>query len=632
MFLSAVILALVVGVLAGGGFPRLAELRLRWLPLLGIALALRLGVFVLRPDVARVPVGWVFVLAYLFIFAWLWRNWTVPGLQIASVGIAANTLAVVLNGGHMPVWGAAFTAAGLSVDAIAGDPFHHLLLSDSVSAFVARGGLFGDVIPIPLPLIRDVVSLGDILLALGIFWAIVYSMTRPGAYRRVALVFGGAANRPAFVTSGTFGSGIPYALPVPVPERAERRPRGPSPYLRLVRNRHFSLLWVGQAVSLFGDRIHYVALAFLVTTRGTPLELGITFAATAVPNVVLGPLAGALVDRWDRRRTMIACDLLRAAIVLTVPFAIEINILLVYLAAFAIATVTLLFRPAKAAVVPQIVGEGELVTANSAISVAETAADLFGLPVAAVIVASLSGIIEAAFLLDSATYLVSAIFIWLMVVPRQEETLTPFSVRAIWGEMAEGWSFLRRQAELFANTVITTLAQIAFGAEIVLAILYAEKVLDTSRISYPQNYGLLLAAVGLGSVVGGVALGWVGDRLPKGPLTIAGLVGMGLCLVGVGFVTDPYVAIGLFFLTGATNMLFLIPTITLFQQRTPQRLMGRVVSSRQALVFGVMAASMAVSGWLAGIIGPAPVLVMGGAICALAGLAGLALPAMRQAR
>jgi MFS family permease len=632
MFLSAVILALVVGVLAGGGFPRLAELRLRWLPLLGIALALRLAVFVLRPDVARVPVGWVFVLAYLFIFAWLWRNWTVPGLQIASVGIAANTLAVVLNGGHMPVWGAAFTAAGFSVDAIAGDPFHHLLLSDSVSAFVARGGLFGDVIPIPLPLIRDVVSLGDILLALGIFWAIVYAMTRPGAYRRVALVFGGAASRPAFVTSGTFGSGIPYALPTPVPERAERRPRGPSPYLRLVRNRHFSLLWVGQAVSLFGDRIHYVALAFLVTSRGTPLELGITFAATAVPNVVLGPLAGALVDRWDRRRTMIACDLLRAAIVLTVPFAIEINILLVYLAAFAIATVTLLFRPARAAVVPQIVGEGDLVTANSAISVAETAADLFGLPVAAVIVASLSGIIEAAFLLDSATYLVSAMLIGLMVVPRQEETLTPFSVRAIWSEMAEGWSFLRKQAELFANTVITTLAQIAFGAEIVLAILYAEKVLDTSRISYPQNYGLLLAAVGLGSVVGGVALGWVGDRLPKGPLTIAGLVGMGLCLVGVGFVTDPYVAIGLFFLTGATNMLFLIPTITLFQQRTPQRLMGRVVSSRQALVFGVMAASMGVSGWLAGIIGPAPVLVMGGAICALAGLAGLALPAMRQAR
>ncbi|MEP6680167.1 MAG: MFS transporter [Chloroflexota bacterium] len=631
MFLSAVILALIVGALAGGGFPRLAELRLRWLPLLGIALALRLGGMLLPSDTS-VPIGWIFVLAYAFIFAWLWRNWAVPGLQIASVGIAANTLAVLLNGGQMPVWGAAFSAAGFAPSAIADDPFHRLLLSDRLADFVGHGGLFGDVIPIPLPIIRDVVSLGDILLALGIFWAIVYSMTRPRAHGRAALALGGAANRPAFLTSAAFGSGVPYALPERAAERAERRAGGASLYLRLIRNRQFSLLWVGQAVSLFGDRIHYVALAFLVSTRGTPLELGVTFAATAVPNVLLGPLAGALVDRWDRRRTMIVCDLLRAAIVLTVPFAIEINILLVYVAAFAIATVTLLFRPAKAAVVPQIVGEEDLVTANSAISVAETAADLLGLPLAAVIVASLSGIIEAAFVLDSATYLVSAILIGLMVVRRQEETLTPFSLRAIWSEMAEGWNFLHRQAELFANTVITTVAQIAFGAEIVLAILYAEKVLDTSRISYPQNYGLLLAAVGLGSVVGGVALGWIGDRLPKGPLTIAGLVGMGLCLVGVGFVTNPYAAIGLFFLTGATNMLFLIPTITLFQQRTPQRLMGRVVSSRQALVFGVMAASMAISGWLAGIIGPAPVLVMGGAICALAGLAGLALPAMREAR
>jgi len=72
--------------------------------------------------------------------------------------------------------------------------------------------------------------------------------------------------------------------------------------------------------------------------------------------------------------------------------------------------------------------------------------------------------------------------------------------------------------------------------------------------------------------------------------------------------------------------------VTLFQQRTPQRLMGRVVSSRQALVFGSIAASMGLSGLLAGIIGPAPVLGISGAICAGAGLIGLAVPSMRTAR
>jgi hypothetical protein len=97
-------------------------------------------------------------------------------------------------------------------------------------------------------------------------------------------------------------------------------------------------------------------------------------------------------------------------------------------------------------------------------------------------------------------------------------------------------------------------------------------------------------------------------------------------------VTNPYVAIAIFFFTGFGNMLFIIPTITLFQQRTPQRLMGRVVSSRQALVFGAIAASMGISGWLADIIGPAMVLVVAGGICALAGAAGLLVPAMRNAR
>jgi hypothetical protein len=79
-------------------------------------------------------------------------------------------------------------------------------------------------------------------------------------------------------------------------------------------------------------------------------------------------------------------------------------------------------------------------------------------------------------------------------------------------------------------------------------------------------------------------------------------------------------------------MIFLIPNITLFQERTPQRLMGRVVSTRQALVFGVMALSMGAAGWLSEIIGPAEVLMLGGAICAVAGLAGAFVPSMRNAR
>ncbi len=331
MFLSAIVLALVTGALAGGGLPRLGQLKLRWIWILLLALGVRIGTVLLWQNGfgASFALGWGMVLAYSLIFAFLWVNWRVPGLQVAAVGIALNFLAVLLNGGRMPIWPAAFDAAGFTPDAIAGDPFHFLLPAGTTAEFVSRGGIFGDVVPIPLPFIRDVVSIGDMLLALGLFWTIVYTMTRPEAPMRPSLTFGPRPGDPfpaSILASAAPAAAAAAAVPGPVivsgsvasatvgapaiPVEAEERPQ--SPYLALVRNRNFSLLWMGQLISFFGDRVHTVAMGVLVTQRGTPLDLGITFAATAVPNVLLGPLAGALVDRWDRRRTMIACDIARA--------------------------------------------------------------------------------------------------------------------------------------------------------------------------------------------------------------------------------------------------------------------------------------------------------------------------------
>ncbi len=642
MFLSVIALALIAGALAGGGLPRLADLRLRWIWILGLALALRFGAGLVRQAEPGVdlPLGAAFIAAYGLIFVWLWGNWRVPGLQVAAVGIGLNTLAVVLNGGQMPIWSAAFTAAGFTPASLVNDPFHFLLNAGSVAEFVSRGGIFGDVLPIPIPVIRDVVSIGDTLLAVGIFWAIVYSMTRSEAPTRAAFTLGlrpgdPFANASAFPGGQAQAIGSTPALAVAIAEAGAiaipgERPQ--SPYLALVRNRNFSLLWVGQLISFFGDRVHQVAIGVLVLQRATPLDVGIVFAATAVPNVFLGPLAGALVDRWDRRRTMIVCDLVRAGLVLLVPVVINVHIGLVYVVALAVATVGLLFRPAKTAVVPLIVDEARLVTANSASSVNETLADLLGYPVAATIVASLAGLIGAAFVLDSATYVISAVLIWGMAVPRQELNAERFSVRAILREMAEGWRFLTHQAELLANTVVSTVAQLAFGAEIVCSLIYAKGVLDQAFLPFPENYGWLMASLGLGSVVGGVAIGWLAPNAPKGPMTIVGFIGLGASMVAAGLTTNPYVAIALFFAIGVANMLYLVPTITLFQERTPQRLFGRVVSSRQALTFGAMAISMGAAGYLAGVLGAAEVLMLGGGLIAVAGFGGLLVPAMRGAR
>ena len=554
----------------------------------------------------------------------------------------------------MPVWTGALQAAGLTPAELGTDPFHFLMSASSVADFVQRGGIFGDVVPFPVPIIRDVVSIGDVLLALGIFWAIVSSMTRPNAPSRATVAL--PATQPRPTAGGEFQSGVAFAgafatphaaaagpmVAVPSPAfpaaggAALPQPRAQSPYLRLARNGNFALLWAGQLVSVMGDRINQIALVTLVAIQGTPLEVGITFAMTAVPNVFLGPLAGALADRWDRRVTMIVCDVVRAVLVLLVPFAFDINIGLVYAIAFAIATVSLVFRPAKVAIVPIVVSDHDLVAANSAVTLTETVADLLGYPLAGLLAAALSSMIAVAFVIDGATYLVSALLLWAMVMAPTEREAQPMSVRALWGEMVDGWHFLHRQAELFSNTIVSAFSQIAVGAEVACSALYALTVLDRSRIGYPLNYSLLMAAIGLGSIVGGVVIGAVAERFPKGPMSIAGFITFGLLFILTAFVRDPLIAMVLFFGVGAANMVFLIPNITLFQQRTPQRLMGRVVSTRQAMVFGVMAISMGGSGWLAGVLGPTdgPAWVMAGAgaISAVAAVAAIFVPSMRNAR
>ena len=106
------------------------------------------------------------------------------------------------------------------------------------------------------------------------------------------------------------------ALPrVEVGERVRRHP-----YVRLALNGSFSALWTGQLISLFGDRVHQVALTFLVAAvTNSPLAVAFVFVAATIPNLLLSPIAGTYVDRWNQRDVMIVSDLLRAACVLMIP-------------------------------------------------------------------------------------------------------------------------------------------------------------------------------------------------------------------------------------------------------------------------------------------------------------------------
>ena len=347
------------------------------------------------------------------------------------------------------------------------------------------------------------------------------------------------------------------------------------------------------------------------------------------------------MDRWDKREVLVVSDILRAAVILLIPLAAVTNFLLVYPLSFAVTAISVFFRPARQAILPQLVEDDELITANAALWLGETIADVIGYALAGLLVAGLASALPLAFWLDSATYLASAILLGTIVVRPAERTKADSGAEGaevgFFGEMRAGWHFLRHETVLLANTIQATVAQFTLGILIALTVIYASDVFGTEPIGPLRAaqatavWGFIETSIGFGNLVGGFIIGLIGARLAKGRMVIVGYATWGL-MVFVFAITDHlWLALAMSFGQGISNMVFVIPSQTLFQQRTPAELMGRVVGFRFSLVFGSMAIAMGVGGLLAQVMPVTTVIAFFGLVTMTAGLAGLLVPAVRDA-
>jgi MFS family permease len=609
-----VLVGLALGLAAGGSLDNLLGVRLRWLPVLLIA---AVGRFALDAALAAggVPDGlrlWLVLILYVLLAAMLLANRSLPGLTAAALGTVANGVAIAANGGWMPVWKPSLAAAGFDSNVVHSS-FHTLLPGPVDATFFAHGGPLADVIPIPIPLLQSVASVGDLLLAAGLALFVFAALVRAP----VPLAKGPAIE-------GSRVQGVEVRL------GAMRHP-----YVRLASNGPFSAMWLGQVVSSLGDRVHQVALVFLVAraTDSSPLALGLVFAAMTVPSFLVGPVAGALVDRWDRKRVMVGSDLIRAAIVVAIPVVSAVHISLVVALVFLLAVVSSFFRPARVAALPQVVSDEDLLSANSAMWIADTASDLVGYGLGGLFVAFLGPALVLAFWLDGASYLASAVLVAAVAIPR----LVPGSgtggeaqAPSLLDDLAMGWRFLRAETVLFATTVQAAIAELGLGALTALSPLLVAG-LALGSIEAPMAYGLFEMSMGVGLVGGGIVLGGLATRLPKGLTIVAAFTATGVVLVALAVTGSLPIALALACLVGVANVSFAVPSQTIFQQRTPGELLGRVVAIRIAAVNGVLAVAMVTSGVLAEIFGLHAVLVGCGILTVAAGLAGLSFRSIREA-
>jgi MFS family permease len=160
---------------------------------------------------------------------------------------------------------------------------------------------------------------------------------------------------------------------------------------------------------------------------------------------------------------------------------------------------------------------------------------------------------------------------------------------------------------------------------------YAEHVFGGGQPGWQAVYAFIETGVGAGNLLGGFLIGLVGMRFAKGQMVIAGYTFFGLAITFLALSGNLGLAIGFAFGSGIANMLFVIPSQTLFQERTPPELMGRVVGFRFALVFGAMTLAMALGGLLAEVVGVVVVLATFGLVTMATGLVGLFIPAVRDA-
>ena len=643
MILPGLLLGVVLGLLIGRSPRRLLDVRLQWTGLILLALLLRLGTqYAIGNGIElaatlRLP---LYVGAFALLAVATWLNRGQPGMLAITVGAASNGLAVLLNGGWMPVWEPSLALVGLGVGDL-NTSFHQPLSADLGRDFLLRGGLLGDLIPVPLPGLANVASVGDAFIGAGLGWFAFSALVRPrpGASGGVSLGPQPAAPRTVVLDElallgGTRTTALEQAPTLEQASTLGARLRRHA-YVRLALDARFVAFWLAQAISLFGDRLHQVALAVLVyALTDSPLATGLVFVAATLPNILLGPIAGTFVDRWDHKRVLIVSDLLRAGLVLLLPFAAAANVVLVYPVVFLVTAVSLFFRPAKVAVVPRLVSRDDLLAANSATWTAETLADIAGFPLAGLFVAFLGADLALAFAVDSATYLLSALllaFVFLPPLVRQQAPRVGGAVRSFLDELGGGWRFLRGQPALIQNTLVSAVAQATVGVTLALTVVYARDWLDGTLIPYPESYAAVETAIGVGNLVGGLAVGALGSRLRKGWLVVGGFIFMGLATIAFGLTGNVALALLAALVMGVANLVYIIPTQTIFLELTPIELMGRVVAFRSSLVFGSMLGAMAISGILAESLAVGWVIAGFGVLTVVAGVVAALLPAVRDA-
>jgi MFS family permease len=393
--------------------------------------------------------------------------------------------------------------------------------------------------------------------------------------------------------------------------------------LKIFRQRNFSVLWVGQFISVIGDWVLFIALPFYTySLTGSVLATGAMFIVSTLPRLVLGSVAGVFVDRWDRKRLMIMADLLRVLLILMMLFVRSRDGLwLIYVSAFLESTVSQFFNPAKTAIIPVLVGEKDLLSANSLNGLSDALTRLLGSALGGVLMGRLG--FSSVVLLDAGSFLFSALMITLIVMPIRPALQPPVAdtpaaegFLGMWRDWVAGLKLVRADHLLFMLFIVLGVAFLGDSMITVLIVPLVKVLMGGGA----QLLGWLMMAQGVGGLLGGLLVGQFGKRFPARRITALGLALTGIVILVIVCIPHSAWVLPLMAAAGVAASAWLICSETLLQLGASDQFRGRIFGTLGTTSALASLAGMLLAGSLADLLGLVPILCISGSLYIISGL------------
>lgn len=402
------------------------------------------------------------------------------------------------------------------------------------------------------------------------------------------------------------------------------------------KSRNFQRLWWAQLVSQFGDRINQLALVGLIAERvpGSAMELAKLMAFTIVPVFLVQPFAGVFVDRWDRRATLLVCDVVRGVLVLSIPFIFFAggSMVPIYIVVFLAFCFSRFYSPAKMSIIPDLVEKESLLMANTLVSTTGMIAFVLGCALGGFLVDRYGA--RNGFIIDGATFLVSAALVFSIdlslkftmdkagILKAGKEIIGPIR-RSVWSELGEGFRYLARNRELRLIIGMISAILAAAGAVYVVIIVFIQE----SFGSVTRDLGVLAVCLGVGLFSGAVLYGRWGKRLVWYKTMFWSMFTGGALLTAfalmVHFEARLTAAMVLALALGIVTGPMFITANTIIHVVSDEHMRGKVFSALEVVIHLAFLAAMLVSSWLAEFTPKVWILAGVGMTCSVIGVLGL---------